>query len=222
VLWRDFWRVGVGVADMQAKIWGYGKPHAWANTLAPMTRRLHLDALHAGDHDLARWVEQMRARSVDVVYGYASAVFALSRFLHANHLRIPCVRVVCTTAERLHPEMREAIAAAFSVPVVDMYGAHETVRLASECVHGGMHVDTDAAVLELVEDEESAISGKRVLLTTLLNRAMPFIRYDLGDRADPVAEPCTCGEHLPLVSIRSDRFRYPASPARQGTPSKGP
>jgi phenylacetate-coenzyme A ligase PaaK-like adenylate-forming protein len=45
-----------------------------------------------------------------------------------------------------------------------------------------------------------------VLLTNLVNRVQPIIRYDLGDSVSIEDEPCACGSPLPVLRVagRSD------------------
>ena len=53
----------------------------------------------------------------------------------------------------------------------------------------------------------------KVLVTSLFNRSLPMIRYELTDVAIPAPEPCSCGAVFPLIKeVRGradDAFRYP-------------
>jgi phenylacetate-CoA ligase len=49
----------------------------------------------------------------------------------------------------------------------------------------------DGVYVELVPDRPGL--PPRVVVTDLLNRGMPLIRYDVGDRALPASGPCPCG-----------------------------
>jgi phenylacetate-CoA ligase len=40
---------------------------------------------------------------------------------------------------------------------------------------------------------------KEMLITDLDNYAMPFIRYEIGDIAEPAEQPCPCGRPFPLL-----------------------
>ena len=80
---------------------------------------------------------------------------------------------------------------------------------------GVLHVNTDAAVIELLDEHDApvleGVEG-RVILTNLYNQSMPFIRYDIGDHAtwetrEP--HPCSCGAFTPTLSAihgRTDDF----------------
>ncbi len=74
--------------------------------------------------------------------------------------------------------------------------------MASECSHhSGLHVASDNVVLEFVKDGEHVAPGEegKVLVTSLHNYSMPFIRYDIGDVGKPSDKSCQCGRGLPLI-----------------------
>ncbi|MCW5587966.1 MAG: hypothetical protein KIS75_17685, partial [Chromatiales bacterium] len=66
-----------------------------------------------------------------------------------------------------------------------------------ECRHGNMHVFSDMVQLESVSDAE----GDRLLVTSLTDRVMPFIRYALGDSGRLVDGQCPCGLGFPMMQM---------------------
>ena len=74
-----------------------------------------------------------------------------------------------------------------------------------------MHVNADFVVLEV--DRARAGAAPPLILTSLWNYAMPFIRYRNEDCADLVAERCGCGNNFPLMTLQvarvSDNFVMP-------------
>jgi phenylacetate-CoA ligase len=65
-----------------------------------------------------------------------------------------------------------------------------------------LHINTDHVYVEIVDDKGAAVEpGKmgRVIVTDLINYAMPFIRYEIGDYAVVSAETCSCGRNMPLL-----------------------
>lgn len=85
----------------------------------------------------------------------------------------------------------------FQSEVYDYYGAMEVGPLASECKkHNGMHIHEDAFIIEIVDENNFSLpEGKfgRIIVTSLLNEAMPFIRYDTGDIGAIIPGQCACG-----------------------------
>jgi phenylacetate-CoA ligase len=152
-----------------------------------------------------------------VVSGYpTTAVLLAERWSAAG--RPP--RLIATRGEILHPAERATMAEAFGCRVSDFYNCEEIGNVASECPvdPSVLHVNTDVCAIEIVDDEwRPAPPGQegRILLTSLYNRAMPFIRYFVGDRGTRLAESrergraCACGSDRPRMAVvegRDDDF----------------
>ncbi|MCP4196966.1 MAG: phenylacetate--CoA ligase family protein [Proteobacteria bacterium] len=198
---RSFRMLGLREDDHVAKIWGYGKSQRLENTFAPISSRLFLDAFKTSESDMENWYRQLIRFRPAAIYGYAVAISHFARFLKQTGRRIDSLKVVCTTSERLFPEMRRDIAAALGVPVADMYGCHESVRLASECLHGNMHIHMDSAVVEFVREGDRLSGPGNIVITSLLSQAQPFIRFNVGDMGTPRSDRCSCGLPFPLMSL---------------------
>ena len=100
------------------------------------------------------------------------------------------------------PEQREFLEETFGGKVFNRYGCREISLLASECErHTGMHVNSDAVIVEIEPVAGMPENVGRVLVTDLLNRSMPLIRYEIGDFASWVDGPaCPCGRSLPRIA----------------------
>ena len=136
---------------------------------------------------------------------YPSAAELLAAERRTGRLRI-APREVWTGGETLSPAVRRFVHAAFGCPVADSYGASEFLSLASECRSGGLHLNSDWAILEAVDDRGQPVpageTGSSTLLTNLANHVQPLIRYDLGDRVRLHAQPCDCGSPLPRIDVQ--------------------
>jgi len=85
--------------------------------------------------------------------------------------------------------------------VADNYGSSEAF-LAWQCPAGSYHVNAEHVLLEIVDEAgRPAVPGEmgRVLVTTLENRLMPLVRYEIGDYATAEDGPCACGRTLPRI-----------------------
>jgi phenylacetate-CoA ligase len=164
---------------------------------------------------LARTLDRWRPR---IVYGYASSLYFLARWLLQRKRRPPGVRGVMTTAETLDPPQRRAITEAFGAPVFDQYGSREVAGIATQCVRGRMHVFTDMVYLEAMAPRRTGPS--RLVVTNLHNRSMPLIRYDIGDEGQIVEASCTCGLPFPLMELAvgrvTDNFVMPSGQVVHG------
>lgn len=173
-----------------------------------LNRRRH-SVFDMTDGALAVTVEGLRAFRPSYLYGYASAVHRFASFVHRHRPgALEGLRAVISTSEVLLPEHRTEIARAFDCPVANEYGASETGILAFECPEGAMHVAAENVLLEIVDDSGRSVeptSVGHVVVTELHNRAMPLIRYRLGDLARWRLTPCTCGRGLPSLDVIEGR-----------------
>ena len=119
--------------------------------------------------------------------------------------------LVFSRAETLTERHRGLVRSVFGLEVYDTYGSREFSRVAFECgEHSGLHMITDSAVLEFLdEDGEDVSSGEfgEVTVTGLHSYVMPLIRYNLGDVAVPSDERCGCGRNWPLIKQILGRTR---------------
>jgi phenylacetate-CoA ligase len=118
------------------------------------------------------------------IRGYPSSLFFFSKWLQDKELSIYSPTAVLTTAEKLTDNMRIQISDVFNCPVYEAYGLNDGGVSAFELPdQSGMRIDTERAVLEIVDDSGKPIleGTGRIIATSLLNYALPFIRYDTGD-----------------------------------------
>jgi phenylacetate-CoA ligase len=96
----------------------------------------------------------------------------------------------------MSPHMRRVVQDAFECPVHEDYGCAEAGAMAAECGHqNGLHSFNELFYVEVVRGGRPARPGEvgKVLITDLSNRAMPLIRYEIGDVATLHGGGCACG-----------------------------
>lgn len=129
---------------------------------------------------------------------------ALTEEQAANRLRISPL-LIATGGETLKPEVRERAAAVFSCKVRDSYSASEFMGIAFDCQKGRLHINCDWVILEPVDQDYRPVTPgappHTVLLTNLVNRVQPIIRYEIGDSVAFCAEACACGSPLPAIVV---------------------
>ncbi len=142
------------------------------------------------------------------IYGLPSALLEVASAL-ADRGQTLAIERVFTSGELLRPAVRDAIADAFQARVFDIYGSSETKEIAWECPEGAMHVNADVIHLEVLDDDGRplpvGVEGNLVA-TSLVNHAMPLLRYRVGDRGSLLPHRLRV---RPLVSAarRRDRSR---------------
>ena len=116
------------------------------------------------------------------------------------------IKTIISIAETLTEPMREKMKAAFGCRVVSLYSNQENGLFAIECNENKeFHINSASCVIEIlkIESDEPALPGElgRVVITDLFNRAMPLIRYDIGDLARK-KDKADCGwDTLALTQI---------------------
>jgi phenylacetate-CoA ligase len=150
---------------------------------------------------------ELAAFAPDTVYGLPSALLEAAEELRARGVALR-VRRVFTSGELLRPAVRQAIADAFGARVFDVYGSSETKEIAWECRAGAMHVNADVVRLEVLDDASRPVPDGvegNLVATLLLNRAMPLLRYRIGDRGSLLTQRCDCGLSFPLLGVVTGR-----------------
>lgn len=208
--WMAFGWYGVQPGDRAIRLWGTGggRARVLKSKVADLAMNRRTLSAFAFDAERLRthWEELCRFRP-RYVYGYASVIDELSQIAIADGLSPPdrSLRVVITTAEPLWPAQRERIARAFGVPVRNEYGCGEVGPIAYECEAGSLHLMESHLYCEVHDDEgcEVGPGGTGTLVVTdLMNRAMPLIRYRLEDSVTRAPEGfrCSCGRALSVLT----------------------
>jgi phenylacetate-CoA ligase len=150
-------------------------------------------------HDYLQFLQRQMGK---VLEGFPSVLSVLADMALAEGITIP-MRVVFTSGEPLYPAARAKIEQAFECRVFDSYGMTEYCGQIHECEHGQMHLSPEFGFLEILdENDEPAATGEEgyFVWTGFLNRAMPLIRYRIGDRGRWLTtERCECGRNFPRV-----------------------
>jgi phenylacetate-CoA ligase len=189
----NFWgaRQDVAAGGVFGSGWGAG----WSDWVAAEKT---IAATEFSPAKLLEWARFIQAYKPVLLYGYASAMSELARFVIAEKLKMPRSLIgVYATAEVLTDTQRDLMQQAFGCKVFNQYGCREVPNIAWECRHGNMHVFADLVVLE----SERIDGDDQLIVTSLTNRLMPFIRYKLGDSGRLLDGECACGSPFPLMEM---------------------
>jgi phenylacetate-coenzyme A ligase PaaK-like adenylate-forming protein len=162
--------------------------------------QLYMSSYHLAPDLVPHYLDAMKQHRISYVWGYTSSLYALAHEALRLGRRDLVMKVAITNAEPLSVQHRQVIQDAFQCPVRETYGLAEMVVAASECEAGRLHLWPEMGVVEL---HSVGTDGTGELVCTgLVNRAMPLIRYRVGDRAglDTRSGTCKCGRTLPLLS----------------------
>ncbi len=197
------WRRG----ERAARLWGHPDylRKSWRARLrnAVLERTHFLDTLRMDEEALDRFTRGLRRRPPSLLFGHAHSLCLLAEYVRAHGGAGFRPRGIIATAMVLHGWERRRIEEVFSCPVTNRYGCEEVSLIACECErHDGLHVNADGVYLEVLRPDGSPAGpgeSGAVVVTDLANRAMPVVRYRVGDVAALSDRVCPCGRGLPLI-----------------------
>lgn len=150
-------------------------------------------------------LNELNAYQPHALIGYSGIVSNLASEQIAGHLHLKPL-LIGTGSEWIPCEEHERIRTAFQCATHDVYAAAECPSIAFSCEHGYMHSYSDRVILEAVDKDyqpvESGQQSYTVLLTNLINRVQPVIRYDLSDSVTLRPDPCPCGNPFPAFQLQ--------------------
>ena len=149
-------------------------------------------------------VAALRRRRPTHAIGYPSAVFDFCVLVRdrGESLRDLALKAVFLTAEPLRAYQRELITDVTGARCVDTYGSAEGGLTACECPAGSLHVNLEATWLQLRGGD--ATRGEAIV-TDMMLRAFPMIRYAIGDDVVLGSGTCACGRAHPTVATVEGR-----------------
>jgi phenylacetate-CoA ligase len=173
-------------------------------------RQLYLSAYHISKTTAAGYIAAIREYRVEWLTGYGSAIAALAQQALESGVPPLPLRAVIVSGDTVTLAMRRSIEQFFRCPCFDHYGQSEGVGMAMECSHGRMHVIPDVGIVEITRDDGTACAPGEVgeiVATTLMNDAMPLIRYRMGDYAAWAStQQCRCGDPNPIIQNLEGRL----------------
>lgn len=140
---------------------------------------------HLGEQTMPEYVRELRGLGVTWLHGYPSVLSLLASWLVEHGETLPMEHVT-TGAENLLESQRRVMREAFCTDPRQHYGLSEAVANFSERPDGRMLVDEEFAAVELVDNGWGA---REVVGTSLVNYAMPLLRYRTNDVAEFVEGP---------------------------------
>ncbi len=203
-LWRGKSWAGIRPWDRAVAVKGFGKGGLLGRFRMRLLNKWVVPAFRPGAAERSRAQALIRRVRPAVVEGYVTDLLSLAEGQDFSSAQ---VRAVLTTGEMLYPDQKEILSAAFSAPVFSYYGCNEISSLAYECERGAKHVVDEHVIMEAVDEAGQAVWDRpgRLLVTDLDNRAMPLIRYELGDVGTLSRGRCGCGRSLLVLQALEGR-----------------
>jgi phenylacetate-CoA ligase len=153
-------------------------------------------------------IDRINRAQPKTLWSYVDGAFAIARYAIEHDCTLHSPAAVFCGGGTLLPPMRDTIETAFRCPAVNYYGSREMGAVACFCPEGGnLHITSHSHVVEVVDEDGHPVFDREgeLVLTSLTNYAMPFLRYWIGDRGNLSSSPCSCGSPFPVLKSVSGR-----------------
>lgn len=160
---------------------GRSKPPYWVYNYA--MNQLYMSSYHLRPENIKDYVDAITKHNVQYILGYVSSIFTLANEAVKQNIVLPKLKVVITNAEPLLDSQREIISNAFGCSVVQTYSSCEYSFSGNENLKGDMFIWPEVGKMEVLSENGAIVDYGigELLATGLVNKAMPLIRYRVGD-----------------------------------------
>jgi len=165
-------------------------------------KQIYFSAYHISQQNALNYLGGIKKHRVEYMTGYAVSNYLLAQLFKEINADIPQLKTVITSSEKLTPAMRQVFADVYGCKTFDGWSSVESCGLVTECEWGSLHVNEDAGIIEILDDELKPVSAGEqgtVYCTGLLNYDQPLIRYKIGDTMIPADKVCGCGRQMPVI-----------------------
>jgi len=157
--------------------------------------RIRFSIFDLSDDVLNRYYKTFKAHRFEYIYGYTSSLVLFAKYVNTVGVSLkeicPSLKCCIVTSEVCSPSDKVVLQHAFGIPVFNEYGAAELDIIGFESLEGQWKLNEENLFIEIIsEDGKPVPAGQEglVVVTSLFNKAMPFIRYNLGDMVSLMPE----------------------------------
>lgn len=198
---------GMEIGDSEAVFWGtpfdVRKSKKIVDTVKDyLQNTLYLSTFDMSEKTMLNYSQILRKFKPQFIRGYPSALYAFADFLKKNGITDIKSKAVISTGEKSFSFQKELLKEMFSCDVYERYGCNEFGNIAHECAdHHGLHIVMDMCYVEVLQDNRPVEKGEtgEIIVTSLHNYYMPFLRYKIGDLGVLTDAQCSCGRGFPML-----------------------
>ncbi|WP_299332721.1 phenylacetate--CoA ligase family protein [uncultured Psychroserpens sp.] len=153
-----------------------------------LSNRHRFSVFDLSDAAFEKLLKKFKSTAFDYINGYTSPIVQFAKFLNRKEMNLkticPTLKACVVTSEMLFEDDKVLMEEQFSVPVINEYGASELDLIAFQNPNSDWQVNSETLYVEILDDNDNVLpygEEGRVVITSLYNKAHPFIRYDIGD-----------------------------------------
>lgn len=153
-----------------------------------LSKRYRFSVFDLSDDAFEECLIKFKKTPFEYLNGYTSSIVQFAKFLSRKNIVLldicPSLKACVVTSEMLFDEDKGLMETQFDVPVINEYGASELDLIAFQNPKDEWLVNSETLFVEILDDHNNPLpNGEegRIVITSLYNKAHPFIRYDIGD-----------------------------------------
>ena len=153
-----------------------------------LSNRFRFSIFDLSDEVLEKMLKKFHHKKFDYINGYTSSIVLFAKFLQKKNIVLkdicPSLKVCMVTSEMLFEDDKIVLEKQFGIPIVNEYGASELDLIAFQNPEGEWQVNSETLFVEILDENDTVLpygQEGRVVITSLFNKAHPFIRYEIGD-----------------------------------------
>lgn len=153
-----------------------------------LSNRYRFSVFDLSDSAFEKVLTKFKTSRFEYINGYTSPIVQFAKYLQRKNVILkdlcPSLRACIVTSEMLFDDDKKLLETQFGLPVVNEYGASELDLIAFQNTLGEWQVNSETLYVEILDENDNVLPyGKegRIVITSLYNKAHPFIRYDIGD-----------------------------------------
>jgi phenylacetate-CoA ligase len=175
------------IAYTKRKPW---RSHALQNV--GLLRSCHVDSSLPEEDQ----VHRIQNISPSLIVSYPTLIYSIARVIRSHKYTIQ-PKALIVGGEILTPHIREYVEKAFNARLFETYATVEFSTVAKECSCGNWHIHSTKCLLEFLDGD--------IVITGLINKALPLIRYNIEDMGKPKHGVCPCGRGYPMMEMLQGR-----------------
>ena len=153
-----------------------------------LSNRFRFSVFDLSDAAFEKHLKIFHSTKFNYMNGYTSPIVQFAKFLERKDIVLksicPTLKSCIVTSEMLFDNDKQLMETQFGVPVINEYGASELDLIAFENPNDEWQVNSDSLFVEILDGDDNPLPlgpEGRIIITSLYNKAHPFIRYDIGD-----------------------------------------
>ena len=154
-----------------------------------LSNRYSFDVFNLDSSVLKGWVKKFKSKKFVYLNGYTSVLVVFAKYLILQNIVLKDIcntlKACVVTSEMLFTSDKTLLQNAFGVPIINEYGASELDLIAFEDINNNWILNTETLFVEILDDDNTIVENGKVgniVITSLFNKANPFIRYKIGDK----------------------------------------